>query len=331
MSPDHGAALAALEGTSVGPPQMARDVVNAAMIRHWVEAMGDRNPVYTSPEAARDAGFGDVIAPPTMVQTWIMAGLAATQERERRRSAGQVPDGGSAFDRMLALLDDEGRTSVVATNSQQHYVRPLRLGERLVMGTTIESVTPPKQTALGEGRFVTTRMEFRSMADPDAMGDPGVAFDTGEVVATMRWSILKYAPKERSPQRPLRPRPAITEDNAFFFRGLQEGKLLIQRCTGCGTLRHPPMPACGTCRSFHWEPVEASGRGEVFSFVVVHYPQVPAFEYPLPIALVALEEGTRLVADLHEVAIEDIHVGMPVVADLVRLDPELTLPFFRPA
>jgi len=331
VSRDHSAELAALEGQSVGLPQIGRDVVNAAMIRHWVEAMGDRNPVYTSPDAARAAGLGDVISPPTMLQTWIMAGLAATQERERRRSEGEVPDAGSAFDRMLALLDDEGRTSVVATNSHQHYVRPLRLGERLVMDTTIESVTPPKRTALGEGRFVTTRMEFRSMADPDAAGDPRAAFDAGELVATMRWSILKFVPKERPVERPLRPRPAITEDNAFFFRGLQDGKLLIQRCTGCGTLRHPPMPACGTCRSFDWEPVEASGRGEVFSFVVVHYPQVPAFSYPLPIGLIALEEGTRLVADLHQVAIEDIHVGMPVVADLVRLDPELTLPFFRPA
>lgn len=331
MSVDHGAELAALEGQSVGPPQIGREIVNAPMIRHWVEAMGDRNPVYTSPEAAAAAGLGDVIAPPTMLQTWTMAGLEATLARERRRAEGLAVDAGSAFDQMLAMLDDEGRTSVVATNSQQHYVRPLRLGERLVMATTIESVTPPKRTALGEGRFVTTRMEFRSMADPSATADPQAAFDTGDPVATMRWSILKFAPKERPPERPLRPRPAITEDNAFFFQGLRDGKLLIQRCSTCGTLRHPPMPACGACRSFDWEPVEASGRGVVFSFVVVHYPQVPAFEYPLPIGLIALEEGTRLVADLHQVAVDDIHVGMAVVADLVRLDAELTLPFFRPA
>jgi len=211
VSPDHGAELAAMEGQSVGPPQIGREVVNAPMIRHWVEAMGDRNPVYTSPEAAAAAGLGDVMAPPTMLQTWIMAGLEATLERERRRADGSAPQPDSAFERVLAMLDDEGRTSVVATNSQQHYVRPLRLGERLVMATTIESVTPPKRTALGDGRFVTTRMEFRSMADPDATGDATAAFDTGELVATMRWSILKFIPKERSPERPSRSPPRARE------------------------------------------------------------------------------------------------------------------------
>jgi uncharacterized OB-fold protein len=130
--------------------------------------------------------------------------------------------------------------------------------------------------------------------------------------------------------RPLRPRPALTQDNAFFFEGAREGKLLIQRCGSCGTLRHPPRPACVDCRSFEWDTVEATGRGTVYSYVVVHHPQVPAFDYPLPIAVVELEEGTRLVADLVGVAPEDVTIGMPVVVDFVAVDDELTLPMFRP-
>ena len=131
-------------------------------------------------------------------------------------------------------------------------------------------------------------------------------------------------------ERPIRPRPALTQDNAFFFEGAREGTLLIQRCGSCGTLRHPPRPACAVCRSFEWDTVEATGRGTIYSYVVVHHPQVPAFDYPLPIAVVELEEGTRLVADIVGVAPDDVTIGMPVVVDFVAVDDELTLPMFRP-
>jgi len=130
--------------------------------------------------------------------------------------------------------------------------------------------------------------------------------------------------------RPLRPRPAITEDNAFFFEGATQNQLLIQRCRSCGALRHPPRPACSVCRSFEWDTVTSAGRGTVYSYVVVHHPQVPAFDYPLPIAVVELDEGTRLVADLVGVESDAVRIGMPVAVEFVAVDDELTLPMFRP-
>jgi uncharacterized OB-fold protein len=129
----------------------------------------------------------------------------------------------------------------------------------------------------------------------------------------------------------LRPRPAVTLDNAFWFDGAREHRLLIQRCAGCGTLRHPPRPRCDRCGSYEWTAVEASGRGTVYSYVVNHQPQVPAFDYPLPIALVELEEGTRLVADLVGVEPWEITIGMPVTVEWIDYDPDLSLPAFRPA
>jgi 3-oxo-4,17-pregnadiene-20-carboxyl-CoA hydratase alpha subunit len=146
----------------------------------------------------------------------------------------------------------------------------------------------------------------------------------------MKFRILKFRPREQSAPKPLRPRPAVTMDSAFWFDGAKAGKLLIQRCASCGRLRHPPGPACPACLSYEWDTVEASGRGTVHSYVVNHYPQVPAFDYPLPIGLIELDEGTRLVADLVDVAPEDITVGMPVEATFVAVDDELTLPMFRP-
>ena len=61
-----------------------------------------------------------------------------------------------------------------------------------------------------------------------------------------------------------------------------------------------------------------------------HHPQIPAFDYPLPIALVELEEGTRLVADLVGVEVSDIEVGMDVEVQWQDHDPDLSLPAFRP-
>ena len=80
-----------------------------------------------------------------------------------------------------------------------------------------------------------------------------------------------------------------------------------------------------------WDTVRRLGRGTVYSFVVTHYPQLPAFDYPLPIGLIELEEGTRLVADLDGLDPSQWRVGMDVVAEFVEFDDELTLPVFRPA
>jgi uncharacterized OB-fold protein/acyl dehydratase len=334
--PDHSAELAELVGQVSGAPNLSWDAVNVPMIRHWVEAMGDENPVYLSDEAAREAGYESLIAPPSMLQAWIMRGLKQSNEVEAARAAGEVQGEGPSH-RMMELLDGEGLTSVVATNSEQRYGRPLVVGDRVLVRSVIEAISDPKRTALGTGRFVTTRLDY--VAVPDATVPTGelsaeqvqALYDAGEPVATMRFRILKFLPPQRKAPRPPRPHPALTQDNAFWFAGAQAHTLLIQRCLGCGTQRHPPLPACAVCGSLEWDTVESTGRGTLYSFVVVHYPQVPSFEYPLPIGLVELEEGTRVVANLAGVEHDDIAIGMALRAEFVDYDAELSLPVFVPA
>lgn len=130
---------------------------------------------------------------------------------------------------------------------------------------------------------------------------------------------------------PRRPRPAVTADTAYFFEGAREHRLLVQRCDACGRLRHPPSPVCPECRSYEWEAVPVSGRGELYSYTVNHHPQVPPFEYPLLVGLVELEEGLRVVADLIGVEPADVRIGMPLEVEFVECDSDLTLPMFRPA
>ena len=127
------------------------------------------------------------------------------------------------------------------------------------------------------------------------------------------------------------PRPGITHDNRFFWEGLRERKLLIQRCARCGELQHPPAPLCRACHSFELAAAEACGRGTVYSFVVADHPPIPPFHYPNVIALVELEEGTRLVSRLAEIGPDEVRIGMPVEVDFETVEGDLALHFFRPA
>src|SRR5688500_13020823 len=95
------------EGRQIGPPQHGPDEVNQAMIRHWCEAIGDENPIYTDPDAANASVHGEVVAPPVMLQAWVMRGV-------KPRPA----TGGNAQDELMRLLDGAGFSSVVATNCE---------------------------------------------------------------------------------------------------------------------------------------------------------------------------------------------------------------------
>ena len=316
------AQLKAFEGKEYGS-EVGADPVNQPMIRHWVEAMGDENPVYTDPDAAVASVHGDVIAPAVMLQAWVMRGI-------RPRPV----TGGSPQDELMNLLDGAGFTSVVATNGEQEYDRMLHVGDHLQTRTVLDSVSEEKQTGLGIGHFVTTRVEYLTT--------------DGEPVGRQLFRILKFKPgtgreaaapapppaeavePEAEAARPKRPRPALTRDNQFWFDAAQQHRLVIQRCVGCGTLRHPPRPRCDQCGSYEWDTVDAKGTGVVYSFVVNHYPQVPAFDYPLAVGLVELDEGTRLVANIVGIDPSEVNVGMPVEVEWVEHDPDLTLPAFHP-
>ena len=178
--------LAKFEGQDAGPPWDAHDAVNLPMIRHWVEAMGDNNPVYLDEVAARAAGLPGIVAPPTMLQAWVMHGLSATLDLQSARAAGVAPMD-TPQEQLMALLDEAGLTSVVATNCEQEYLRPLVLGDRLTARSVIESVSPEKKTGLGVGHFVTNRMD--------------ISDQNGELVATMRFRILKYRPPMHNAER----------------------------------------------------------------------------------------------------------------------------------
>lgn len=162
------AQLKGYEGREVGPPVTARDEVNQAMIRHWCDAMGDANPIYTDAAAARAAGHPGVVAPPAMLQAWTMPGF------------GRQMNPSGLLAEIYRALRDHGFTTAVATNCSQTYIRYLQIGDLLTQTEAVHTISPEKKTALGPGHFLTTRRSYR-VAD-------------GELVATMEWTVFFYRP-----------------------------------------------------------------------------------------------------------------------------------------
>jgi uncharacterized protein len=117
---------------------------------------------------------------------------------------------------------------------------------------------------------------------------------------------------------PRRPSPILTEDNHEFWEAALEGRLVAQRCLQCGRLRHPPRPMCPNCHSLRHELVDLSGSGEIYSYSILHHPQVPLFEYPVIAVLVDLDEGIRIVSNLVIADPNEVRVGMPV---MVQFEP----------
>lgn len=296
------------------------DPVNAPMARHWCEVMGIENPVYTDEAAAKESVHGGLVVPPAMLQVWCMEGL----------HMNNYPPGSTRENpyEALKLIEAQGYPSVVAVNSELEFDRYLRLGEKVYYTTRLESIGEEKTTGLGTGFFVTLIMSFFSQRQS---GD--------EKVGQLLFRVFKFRPavsvpkpsaEAAAPANIKRPAPGISDDTRFFWEGAKNGKLLIQRCKCCGALRHPPGPTCPQCHSFEWDTVEACGRGTVYSFVVMHYPEVPPFDHPNPIALIALEEGTRMIAQLVGVKPADIRIGQAVQVEFQTFDDDLTLPLFRP-
>jgi 3-oxo-4,17-pregnadiene-20-carboxyl-CoA hydratase alpha subunit len=291
-------AVAQIKAAGSSKPRAARDPVNQPTINNWLEAIGDRNPIYVDEAAARAAGHPGIVAPPAMIQVWTMFGLGGERPKD------------DPFGPIMQLFDDNGYVGVVATNCEQTYHRYLQPGEEVSITSEMGDVVGPKQTALGEGFFVNQHIIWR-------VGD--------EDVAEMNWRILKFRPREDAPSQGSVPadldpdtmmRPSMSRDTAFFWEGVKAHELRIQRRPD-GSLQHPPVPAVWQHKAEPIDYVVASGKGTVFSFVVHHAPKVPGRTLPFVIVLVELEEGVRMLGELRNVEPAKVEIGMPVRATYI--------------
>lgn len=324
MTPEEAQAfetrIRAYVGREMGPPRRGYDDVNQAMIRHWAEVTGDQNPVYTDPEYAAASSKKGIIAPPTMLLIWAMEGYGMCAPQ-----TGKV----DVQRELHNVFEAHGYTGVLGTNTVTEFYRDLRPGDRITSHTVIDSITGPKKTARGIGYFIETIASFSDQH--------------GEAVGRQVFRTLRFMPNpgvgagqsreggEGKPAVPTRIQSPRGHDNGWWWEAIDQGRLLIQRCKGCGLLRHPPRPMCGHCQSLEWDSIESSLEGEVFSYTEISYPKFPGYPHPLVCGLIQLREGTRLVANIVGCDPSAVHIGMKVKGKVERVDEKTVLPNFYPA
>lgn len=165
-------------------PNEAPDEVNTPMIRHWVDAFDDQDPVYLDEEAAKASRFGRLVAPPAMMQTWTFPRPIIKGIHERGGAPREVDDSNP-----LKNLDAAGYVGTVATNSELEFDRYLYPGEdKLLSDSVLESISEKKATGLGVGYFVTWIITY-STTD-------------GEVVGRQRFRVFKFNPNETAEKKP---------------------------------------------------------------------------------------------------------------------------------
>jgi len=130
-------------------------------------------------------------------------------------------------------------------------------------------------------------------------------------------------------ERPLPGNDPLARD---YFKLCAEGTLTIERCPDCSATQHYPRGICMQCGATPvLEPV--SGRGTIYSFSIVRQSGVPPFKDSLPyvLALVDLDEGPRLMGNIMDCDPETLAVGDRLQAFIMRANPEVGIPQWRPA
>jgi uncharacterized OB-fold protein len=127
-----------------------------------------------------------------------------------------------------------------------------------------------------------------------------------------------------------RPLPTPTDTSLPFFEGAREGRLVLQRCPRDGFFFYP-RSRCPSCLADDWQWETVSGRGSIHAFTVDRIGHDPALasQVPFVIAIIELDEGPRMTANIVDCEVDAVRVGMPVEASFENID-DVTLVRFRP-
>jgi uncharacterized OB-fold protein len=126
--------------------------------------------------------------------------------------------------------------------------------------------------------------------------------------------------------------PTPDNDSSDFWAAAREERFLIKRCSDCGRAHYYPRPFCPHCWSTKVEWEEASGRGELYTYSVVHSNDLPPFHQRVPYvaAIVDLEEGPRAMTNVVDCEFDDLQIGMPLQVAFREISDDYTIPVFKP-
>jgi uncharacterized OB-fold protein len=119
-----------------------------------------------------------------------------------------------------------------------------------------------------------------------------------------------------------------------YWDALKEHELKIQRCTDCSALRFPPQKTCIKCLGENVEWEKLSGRGTLYTYIIVTQPVLPQWREDVPynIIQVALEEAPHIQVIGNAIGIDNsaLKVGMPLEAVFDDATPEDTILRWKP-
>ena len=122
--------------------------------------------------------------------------------------------------------------------------------------------------------------------------------------------------------------PVADYDSQVFWDGCKNRELLVRRCGSCNTYRIPPGPGCPNCGSLKSDWVKIQGKGEIYSYTIVHRAKEP---YNMIVVSLPEADGVHMLSALVDCKNEDIHIGMPVEVVFEEIGGGMMLPKFRPA
>ncbi|GCE22358.1 Zn-ribbon domain-containing OB-fold protein [Dictyobacter kobayashii] len=119
-------------------------------------------------------------------------------------------------------------------------------------------------------------------------------------------------------------------DSRPYWEGLAQGELRIQRCTSCSRAVFYPRALCPHCHASTLSWIVTTGKGEIYSYTVVHQAYGPfATDLPFVVAIIELEEGVRMMSRLVETPRERIQIGAAVQVSFQSVEENFTLPYFQ--
>jgi uncharacterized OB-fold protein len=128
-----------------------------------------------------------------------------------------------------------------------------------------------------------------------------------------------------------KPLPIIDPDTAPYWKASTEHRLLIKHCRDCSQHHFYPRELCPHCHSDAVDWVQAKGTGSIYSFTIARRPAGPAFkpDAPYVVAIVALDEGPRMMTNITGSPPESIRIGQRVVVAYEDINEDVSLPKFN--
>jgi len=125
--------------------------------------------------------------------------------------------------------------------------------------------------------------------------------------------------------------PVVTDLTRPYWEAARDEKLVIQQCVDCSSYQFFPRPFCLKCMSENIEWTPSSGNGTIYTFTINRRGSNPYMNERVPyvVAMVTLDEGVRLMANIIESEIEKVRIGARVSVVFEKVTEDISLPQFR--